>query len=99
MVSSRFQGVVWSTAADFVYTARDAIIYALSVGASDEALNPDDLRFTYELHPEGLKVLPTFAVLFGFGSMAGIMEVSVLIWIGRRLTIVMPPLSIIRCQD
>jgi hypothetical protein len=66
-----------------VYTARDAIIYALSVGASDDALNPDDLRYTYELHPEGLKILPTFAVLFGFGSMAGIMEVwGATFWVG-----------------
>ena len=59
----------------FSYIDRDAIIYALSVGVSLDALDPSDLKFTYELHPEGQAVLPTFAVLFGFGAMGSIMDV------------------------
>jgi hypothetical protein len=63
-------------AAVFSYIDRDAILYALSVGVSLDALDPSDLKFTYELHPEGQTVLPTFAVLFGFGAMGSIMDVS-----------------------
>ena len=51
------------------------ILYALSVGASEDALNADDLPLTYELGSEPLRVLPSFAVLFGFGAMGGITSV------------------------
>ena len=66
------------TATTFGYTDRDVILYALSVGASQDPLNPDELKFTYELGSEPLTPLPTFGVLFGFGAMAGIMDVSAL---------------------
>lgn len=72
-----FERVCARAAAVFTYTDRDAILYALSVGVSLDALDPADLKFTYELHPEGQTVLPTFAVLFGFGAMGSIMDVCI----------------------
>jgi acyl dehydratase len=44
--------------ADFHYKTKDVILYALGVGAG-----PDELNFVYE---NGLKVLPTFAVIPAF---------------------------------
>ncbi len=46
------------------YTSRDAIIYALGVGAGADPLDRDDLRFVYELHPDGFRVLPTYPATF-----------------------------------
>jgi len=43
--------------------SRDAIIYALGLGYSQDPLNADDLPFTYELH-EDFKLVPTFASVF-----------------------------------
>jgi acyl dehydratase len=43
------------------YTVRDTILYALGVGAASEApTDPSELQFVYE---EGLKALPTMAVV------------------------------------
>jgi len=42
------------------YTARDAILYALGLGAGTE---PGDLRFTYE---RGLQPLPMMALVLGY---------------------------------
>jgi hypothetical protein len=75
LVHSTFLCWICTAAAVFTYTDRDAILYALSVGCSQDALDAADLKFTYELHPDGLTVLPTFAVLFGFGAMGSIMDV------------------------
>lgn len=44
-------------------TVRDTILYALSVGLGADPLDPDQLRFVYE---EGLKALPTMAVVLGY---------------------------------
>ncbi len=46
------------------YTERDVILYALAVGAGRNPIDQQQLRFVYELHSEGLQVLPTFAVSF-----------------------------------
>lgn len=43
---------------EIAYDERDAIIYALGVGAGLDALDEDDLRLVYE---KDLRVLPTFA--------------------------------------
>jgi 3-hydroxyacyl-CoA dehydrogenase/3a,7a,12a-trihydroxy-5b-cholest-24-enoyl-CoA hydratase len=48
------------------YDERDAALYALSVGAAADPLDAADLPFVYELSGSGLRVLPTFAVTFGF---------------------------------
>jgi hypothetical protein len=64
-----------AAASVFTYTERDCILYALSVGFSGEdELHPDDLQYTYELGA-GFSVVPTFAVLMGFGSMGDLMSV------------------------
>lgn len=49
-----------------VYDADDAILYALSVGAGANPVDPAELQFTYELNGAGFKVLPTLAVTFPF---------------------------------
>lgn len=45
-------------------TPKNVILYALGVGAPSNWLDRDELRFVYELHPDGLRVLPTFAVIY-----------------------------------
>src|SRR4030042_395972 len=55
---------------DFTYTTKDAILYALGVGAGYEA---DELNFVYE---NGLEVLPTFGVVPPFPSMFGLVTVE-----------------------
>ena len=45
------------------YTEKDAILYALALGLGHDPLNADDLPFVYE---QGIKVLPTFAVVLGW---------------------------------
>lgn len=46
------------------YTARDVSLYALGVGAPANPLEPDELKFVYELSTEGFQALPTFPVLY-----------------------------------
>lgn len=47
------------------YSERDISLYALSVGAAADPLDPDELQFVYELGGR-FKALPTFAVTFPF---------------------------------
>ena len=49
--------------ASFSYSERDAILYALGVGAPADPLDPTQLRSVYELSGD-FQVLPTFAVIF-----------------------------------
>ncbi len=44
------------------YDERDVSIYALSIGASQNPLDEQDLSYTYELAPRGFTPFPTFAV-------------------------------------
>ncbi len=44
------------------YDERDVAIYALGVGASQNPLDEDELRYVYEMHKDGFVVLPTFGV-------------------------------------
>jgi len=60
---------------EFSYYERDVSLYALSVGAAADPLDPKELQFTYELHAGGFKALPTFAVTFPFVVMDQIMSV------------------------
>jgi 3-hydroxyacyl-CoA dehydrogenase/3a,7a,12a-trihydroxy-5b-cholest-24-enoyl-CoA hydratase len=56
-----------------VYTERDTVLYALSVGAGlHDPTDPRDLPFVYELAAGGLRALPTMAVLWPFAGMAEI---------------------------
>ena len=45
------------------YTERDLAIYALGVGAGTDPLDGKDLQYVYELHGEGFRALPTYAVV------------------------------------
>lgn len=54
------------------HSDKDAILYALSVGASSDPLEAADLLFTYELGEGGLQVLPTFAVLWPHAANEGV---------------------------
>jgi len=47
-----------------VYTARDSILYALSVGFGSDPCDAADLRFVYEKHPE-FAAVPSMAVVLG----------------------------------
>ncbi|MYD11452.1 MAG: 3-alpha,7-alpha,12-alpha-trihydroxy-5-beta-cholest-24-enoyl-CoA hydratase [Chloroflexi bacterium] len=49
--------------ATYSYAEREAILYALGVGAPAYWLAPDELKFVHELQPD-FQVLPTFAVIF-----------------------------------
>jgi acyl dehydratase len=45
------------------YNERDAILYALGVGAGCDPNDPDEIQYVYE---DGLRVLPTMAVTLGY---------------------------------
>ncbi|KAJ9165897.1 hypothetical protein P3X46_020713 [Hevea brasiliensis] len=55
----------------YVYTERDAAIYALGVGACGrDAIDADELKYVYhENGQQSIQVLPTFAALLSLGSM------------------------------
>lgn len=46
------------------YDAKDVSLYALGIGAPQDGLDNDELRYIYEDHQDGMKVLPTFGVMF-----------------------------------
>jgi 3-hydroxyacyl-CoA dehydrogenase/3a,7a,12a-trihydroxy-5b-cholest-24-enoyl-CoA hydratase len=48
------------------YDEGDLSLYALSVGAAVDALDPAELQFVYELNRDGFRALPTYAVTFPF---------------------------------
>lgn len=47
----------------YAYSERDAVLYALGIGAPADHLDPDELKFVYELSND-FQVIPTYAVLF-----------------------------------
>ena len=49
--------------ARYAYSEREAVLYALGVGAPAHWLAPDELKFVHESQPD-FQVLPTFAVIF-----------------------------------
>lgn len=56
----------------FEYNEHAVSLYALGVGAASDPLDESDLRFVYELHPDGMLVLPTMAVIFPFSAIGTI---------------------------
>jgi len=54
------------------YDRDKVILYHLGIGAGVPATDPKELEYTYE---KNLKVLPSFAVIPGFGSMGGIASI------------------------
>lgn len=60
---------------DYTYTERDLMLYALGVGsAAEKPRSSEELKFTYELHPE-FQALPTFGVVPPFAAVLSIMNV------------------------
>jgi 3-hydroxyacyl-CoA dehydrogenase/3a,7a,12a-trihydroxy-5b-cholest-24-enoyl-CoA hydratase len=45
------------------YTERDLALYALGVGAGTDPLDAKDLQYVYEMHGDGFRSLPTYAVV------------------------------------
>ena len=45
------------------YTDRDLALYALSIGAAHDPLDPVELRYVYEMHGDGFQPLPTYGVI------------------------------------
>ena len=60
---------------EYHYSEHDASLYALSVGAAQDALDETELQFVYALNRGGFRVLPTFAVTFPFGALEQIVTV------------------------
>jgi len=60
----------------FTYGDREAILYALGIGASKDPLDPEELAYVYEGSPQGFKVFPTFAVTFGAGTGLRLMDME-----------------------
>jgi acyl dehydratase len=52
------------------WTADDVILYQLGLGAGDRPTDPGELAYVYE---DGLKVLPSYAVLPAMGSLLGML--------------------------
>lgn len=47
---------------------RDLALYALGVGAAQDPLDTQELQHVYELHPDGFRPLPTYAVVPAISS-------------------------------
>ncbi len=60
---------------EFTYDKERVMHYALAVGAGMDPLDTEELQFVYELNRGGLRSLPTFAVVFPFGSLEQIATV------------------------
>ena len=50
------------------YTEHDLALYALGVGAGTDPLDTKDLQYVYELHGDGFRALPTYAVVPAINS-------------------------------
>lgn len=61
--------------AEFRYNERDVSLYALSIGAAADPVDPDELKFVYELNGAGFFPFPTFSVAFPFAVMWQILDV------------------------
>ena len=75
-----------------VYKGRDAILYALGLGAGDDPVDPVQLRFVYE---KGLRALPTMGVVLAHpGFWAGDPALGIdwvkMLHVGQGLTIHRP---------
>lgn len=59
----------------FSYDKERVMQYALAVGAGVDPTDTTELQFVYELNRGGLRSLPTFAVVFPFGSLEQIASI------------------------
>ncbi len=51
---------------DMQYNEKDLSLYALSIGSAADPVDPQELKFTYELNQAGFEAFPTFGVTFPF---------------------------------
>ncbi len=58
------------------YTERDVSLYALSIGAAADPVDPRELQFVYELNGGGFFTFPTFGVTFPFTVLGQIGDVK-----------------------
>ena len=61
--------------AAITYEEKDVSLYALSIGAATNPVDPEELKFVYELNGEGFFTFPTYAVTFPFSVMWEILNV------------------------
>ena len=47
------------------YSTRDAMLYALGLGYGHDPLDEDELRYLFEEHEQGLRAVPSMAVVLG----------------------------------
>lgn len=47
------------------YTTRDTMLYALGLGYGRDPLDEDELRYVFEEHEQGLRAVPSMAVVLG----------------------------------
>lgn len=57
------------------YDEKDAALYAVSIGASEDPLDTGDLQYTYELFSSGFHCFPTFAATFPLKTMEQIASI------------------------
>ncbi len=78
------------------YSARDCMLYALSLGLGSDPLDPRALPFVYEGTPGGLRVLPTLAAVLGYPGFWAKVPDSGIDWVrlvhGEQSLIVHQPL-------
>jgi len=53
------------------YDERDLALYALGVGAGDDPNNDKDLQLIYEMHGQGFKAIPSYAVIPAVNQIIG----------------------------
>jgi len=61
--------------AEFKYDERDVSLYGLSIGIGTDPMDPEALKFVYELHNAGFSPFPTMSVVFPFSVMWQILDV------------------------
>lgn len=61
--------------AEFKYDERDVSLYGLSIGIGDDPVDPEALKFVYELNGAGFYPFPTMPVIFPFSVMWQILDV------------------------
>lgn len=61
--------------AEFKYDERDVSLYGLSIGIGHDPIDPDALKYIYELNGAGFFPFPTMSVIFPFSVMWQILDV------------------------
>lgn len=61
--------------AEFKYDERDVSLYGLAIGAAANPVDPEELKFVYELNGAGFYPFPTFPAVFPFSVMWQILQV------------------------